>query len=311
MGSPLSLDKFTIFDFQCRCSSEQESIKFAQEIGVLCKSISCHCGRVMKLYERPRKIDGCSFRCTHCYNEISVKHASWLNDRHHARISVKIFLHILFFWSKKISVTASSELIGVQKETIVNYFNMFREECGKKLITMPVQLGGPGKIVEIDETFLGAERKYGRGAEKERKGDVFGAFERESGQVAMIYIGGKSHIDLIPTILKWILPGTTICSDGLATYKCLGNLGYNHHSVNHSIGEYVRYDGSLMVTTNGIEGAWGNLKMRFQAMHGTKAEMMPSYIDEFIWRRRFKPPLDNFISMIQAPYGESVPKLLL
>lgn len=185
------------------------------------------------------------------------------------------------------AVTATAKMAGVNIETSVNYYNMFREVCSADLLNEELKFGGVGKTVEIDETFLGKARKYQRGATPPVKGEIFGIWDRETKRGFMRYIGGKSHSDLIPIIQHFILPGTTICTDGLPTYKCLGNLGFIHKSVNHSIGQYVdKNDPSNHI--NGIEGMWGRLKVKFKAMHGNRTELIPSILDDYVWKSYWK-----------------------
>jgi hypothetical protein len=46
---------------------------------------------------------------------------------------------------------------------IVDFYNFCREVMSSYLLRNPVILGGVGDIVEIDESLLGARRKYSRG----------------------------------------------------------------------------------------------------------------------------------------------------
>lgn len=51
-------------------------------------------------------------------------------------------------------------------------------------------------------------------------------------------------------------PGAEVHTDGSNIYDPLTDLGYIHHKVIHSVGEYVRGH----VHTNGIENHWSHLK---------------------------------------------------
>lgn len=44
---------------------------------------------------------------------------------------------------------------------------------------------------------------------------------------------------LIPLILQYILPGTTVHTDSVRVYNILTFLGYYHLKVNHSVGDFV------------------------------------------------------------------------
>ena len=104
-------------------------------------------------------------------------------------------------------------------------------------------IGGPGKIVEIDESMFGKSNyslvtvivitkylffvliiyyigKYNRG--KARKGKwVFGGVERESNRCFLVPVLNRKASTLIPLIKHFILPGTTILSDCWLAYNNL------------------------------------------------------------------------------------------
>ena len=50
----------------------------------------------------------------------------------------------------------------ISSATIVSYFKAFRDVCVSYFNAHPVKLGGPGKVVTIDETAL-ARRKNNKG----------------------------------------------------------------------------------------------------------------------------------------------------
>ena len=74
-------------------------------------------------------------------------------------------------------------------------------------------MGGPNKIVEIDEAKFG-KRKYNRGRRIPGVW-VFGAIERDiiATKCVLITVQNRSKKTLIEEIKKHILPGTTIISD--------------------------------------------------------------------------------------------------
>ena len=91
--------------------------------------------------------------------------------------------------------------------TIVDWYNFCREVCVTILKRDSEPIGGPGKVVEIDESRFG-KRKYNRG----RKVDVFGGIERDSRRCFLVTVEDRSAETLIP-IKLYILSGTKIISD--------------------------------------------------------------------------------------------------
>lgn len=75
------------------------------------------------------------------------------------------------------------ELAIVSSNTAVDWASFCREVLLTAFLENPVQLGGVGNTVEIDESKFG-RRKYWRGHRVEGCW-VFGGIERESGHVFM------------------------------------------------------------------------------------------------------------------------------
>jgi hypothetical protein len=87
---------------------------------------------------------------------------------------------------------------------------------------------------------------------------VFGGVERESGQTFLVPIQDRTADTLLALIHEWIEPGTTVISDCWGAYNNVGSLGYEHRTVNHSIGFRDPVSGEH---TNTTEGTWSRVKV--------------------------------------------------
>ena len=94
------------------------------------------------------------------------------------------------------------------------------------------KVGGPGKIVEIDESKIG-KRKFKRGHFVEGQW-VFGGVECESGHSFIVAIPDRTSRTLLGLIETWIEPGTLVISDRWRAYQRLDERDYQHLTVNHS-----------------------------------------------------------------------------
>ena len=152
------------------------------------------------------------------------------------------------------------------------------------------------KTVEIDESWFGKKRKYNRGTGRQTT-LVFGIVEKGGPRCFFRLVPTNSREQLIPIIKQFIGTDCKINHDGLATYACLHDEGYEHAEVNHSV-EFVTDEG---VHTNTIEGLWGLVKQRISYMHGLPSlESLAAHLDEysyrsFFLRRNMKENFDVFL----------------
>ena len=101
-------------------------------------------------------------------------------------------------------------------------------------------------------------------------------------------MGGKVITQVIentraPTLKGFIgqhiATGTNVYTDSFTAYKNMQ--GYNHSTVNHSAGEYVRGQAH----TNGIESFWALLKRGYYGVfHYMSFKHLHRYINEFSFR---------------------------
>jgi transposase len=120
-------------------------------------------------------------------------------------------------------------------------------------------MGGPGKTVEIDESFFGGKDKAGH----DDKAVVFGIVER-GGDVLTRHIAMRTKDHIIPHIVTFVKPGTKIYTDEGSAFKLLTEkYGYEHEMVDHHHKEYVRGD----VHTNTIEGVFSIFKRGMKGIY--------------------------------------------
>lgn len=135
--------------------------------------------------------------------------------------------------------------------------------------------------VEVDETYIGGVKKGKRGRGSENKTVVFGMVERGGRARAKIVPDVKART-LVPEIQANVVPDATVYSDDLMSYNRLGQLGYDHKSVEHSKHVYVTGDD---IHTNSVEGFWGQLKRSIDGTyHHVDAKYLQGYVDEYAFR---------------------------
>ena len=139
--------------------------------------------------------------------------------------------------------------------------------------------------MEFDETYVGGKEKN-KHVGKRNKSNIGGA--GKEAVFALVERGGKArshHIPnvtaktLRPIIEEQITEATRTMSDDGGARVWHGSP--NHHSVNHSIGEYVRGD----VSTNTVESYFATLKRGIVGtFHHVSQQHLKRYLAEFDYR---------------------------
>ena len=171
------------------------------------------------------------------------------------------------------------------------------------------KIGGPGHIVEIDESKFG-RRKYNRGRRVVGKW-VLGGFCRTTGEVFLSECRGnkRNHHTLLRLIKDNVLPGTIILTDKWRGYTALRHHGYTHLTVNHRRG-FV--DPQTGVHTNFCEGMWFHAKKHMLRGHGrTRSDSLALSIalGEFIWLKKHHLTCRSN-SSVRRGFSKELPELL-
>lgn len=147
--------------------------------------------------------------------------------------------------------------------------------------------------MEIDETKIGAKRKYGRGrAESGPDVWILGGVDRETKHIFLEIVEDRSRDTLLPVITANVTDGTTVYTDMWPAYLGLSDHGFDHKMVNHSTGFVLNG-----VNTNTIESLWGELKADLKIKRGLNREQLPGFLDEFVYRRIYRSE-DIFVQLL-------------
>ena len=120
------------------------------------------------------------------------------------------------------------------------------------------------------------ESDQGYFSHKDNQQLIQGIVER-GGKISFYPLKDMTEVSVSFPHFKYVEKGSFLCTDSHTSHSILG-FDFNHHRVNHSIGEFAWRD----VHTNTIEGAWGMLKGILRTIHhGVSKKHLLSYCNLF------------------------------
>lgn len=271
--------------------NNESTLSFCENFNLIPRIKYCDkCGHLMKKKIKKNVRIGIIWRCASvCKKETSILHNTFFEN---SKIEIKNIIKFIYFWSYEIcSFKLIKRELDLHEHAYVDFRSYLREVCSLKLFENSEKLGGPGKIVEIDESLF-TKRKYNVGRFTSQQW-VFGGIERGTKKCFLVPVQSRSKVNLMSVIHDKIESGTTIISDCWKSYNDIATSGFNHLTVNHT---YNFVDPISGAHTNNIERLWGKAKQRNKKEYGTVLNILDSYLEEFMWREIYN---DNcFINIL-------------
>uniref|UniRef100_A0A182YRE3 DDE_Tnp_IS1595 domain-containing protein n=1 Tax=Anopheles stephensi TaxID=30069 RepID=A0A182YRE3_ANOST len=123
----------------------------------------------------------------------------------------------------------------VTQKTVLSWYDTIRTFLWETFESTGVRIGGPGMMVEIDETAI-SRRKYNVGRISASNTQwLVGGICRETGEIFLERVPNRSQATLNDLVVRHVETGTTIITDCWAGYNGLVVQGFPHDTVNHSI----------------------------------------------------------------------------
>ncbi|XP_068218454.1 uncharacterized protein [Palaemon carinicauda] len=242
------------------------------------------------------------WRCRNrkCRQKFTMRHKSFFEGSHLEERDIILLTCCWVLRWPQYCVELKTEQLG--SHTLVDWYNFCREVCEQVLILDNKKIGGPGHIVEVDESKFG-KRKYNIGHKVEGTW-VFGGIDRETRETFFKVVEKRNAETLISALNEHVLPGITIISNCWKGYGKVKDHDFKHFTVNHSVNFADPNDPT--VHTNTIESQWRVLKRSLLPRFGTQKSLYESYFAEYCIRKRYIEksvcPFRAFLQLIKRVY---------
>lgn len=270
--------------------SDEQTVYYCIEKRLLKNKEACEfCQNDLALVKTSRSIDGFSWRCfkkscKNYGNYLSIRKNSFLENYN---IKLKYLLLIIYYWSNKMQNKDIVKYVSVGLNAIKRIRKDLIYKIREYYKINPILLGGPGLLVQIDETMLNHKVKAHRGRSPVRQTWASGLVDCSTvpAKGFMCLIEDKSASTILPIINRHVRFHSTIHTDEAKVYHVLSrDNNYIHKSIIHKY-NFVDYENS--VHTQNIESYNNKVKLRIKAMKGIKSANRKNFLFEFSW-------LDNF-----------------
>lgn len=225
------------------------------------------------------------YKCRPCRKQFTVKVGTVFESGH---IPLHKMLQAVFLICSSKKGISAHQLHRVLEITYKSaWFLAHRIREAMKVGGLP-PIGGEGKIVEADETFLGRRKGVPVKTGVRHKMKVMSLAER-GGSVRSVVLKDLDMIEIRRVLQANVAKGSTLHTDTAPYYR--QDMGFaGHERVDHSIGEYAR-DG---VSTNTLEGYFSIFKRGMRGVYQHCSEKhLGAYIAEFDFRYNARHVTDD------------------
>jgi transposase-like protein len=215
------------------------------------------------------------YYCAACNGQFTVTVGTVMER---SKISISKWLlamHLMAESKKGVSALELQRMLGVTYKSAWFLAHRIREAMGDPSPSQAGGLGGKGKVVEVDETYVGGRKGNRRhGGEPASKKAVVTLVERK-GHARSFHVANVDSEMVRKIVVKNASGKSVLMTDESSIYAKLGREFASHHSVDHSRYEYAYYDlttdrtVSINVSENfysilkrGITGVYHSLSQR-------------------------------------------------
>jgi transposase-like protein len=246
------------------------------------------CPRCGVMGDRITKLAGKStrpgvYKCKDCRKPFSVT-VGTVMERSHIPLAKWVLAAQLMASSKKgFSAHELHRLLGTNYETAWFLFHRLREAARD---LFPTPIGGEGRTIEADETYIGGREANKHKSKRKVKGGSAGkmpvvALVERDGKTRSFHVANVTAKALRAIIVEHASRKSHLMTDEHRGYVELGREFASHGRVAHTLGEYARDT----IHTNTVESHFALLKRGvYGTFHNISEAHLHRYLAEFDFR---------------------------
>jgi transposase-like protein len=258
-----------------------------------------HCGEAKRVY----RLEGKShrpglFQCNGCNGAFTVTTGGVMESSHIPLTKWAMGFRLYAASKKGFSANQLHRSLGITYKSAWFMAHRIREamDAPKK-----GPMGGSGKTVEADETYIG--RKPGRAIAhgNRHKMAVVSLIERD-GQARSFHVDTVTAQSVGKIVREQVASDSNLMSDKAPYYRNIGKDFASYDAVDHGIGEYVRGE----THTNTVEGFFSVFKRGMKGVYQHCSEQhLHRYLAEFDFRysNRIAVGVDDLLRTMRAIKG--------
>ena len=218
------------------------------------------------------------FLCNDCRDKFTARVGSVMERSHIPIHKWLLAMHLIAASKKGISSKQLERMLDVSYKSAW-FLSMRIREAMRVAGAQPI--GGEGKIIESDETFVGGKKKNVHKGNPEPKKHAVHALVERGGEVRVKHVADVTAKTLREAIVTQSSRKSELHTDESLTYYWLGREFEKHKTVNHSKDENFK-DGA------GVQSAEAFFAILKRGVYGTFHSVseahLQRYCDEFAFR---------------------------